>query len=158
LGGFWFARRTSAENTVAKKGEIKMSTRQTLSKKEDRNGTLLIEFWFDNDYAYFSYTGSAKKGNYLDIITEQSTRVLPEILAKQIFWDRLKQSIYTEIPPFLKSVGISNDIEFVGEPDLRLSNNLEYGAGLGKLLAAVSYDFHHWVLVGFAVTFRVRVK
>jgi len=55
-------------------------------------------------------------------------------------------------------VGISNDIEFVGEPDLRLSNNLEYGAGLGKLLAAVSYDFHHWVLVGFAVTFRVRVK
>jgi len=46
-----------------------MSTRKTLSKKEDRNGTLLIEFWFDNDYAYFSYTGSSKKGNYLDIIT-----------------------------------------------------------------------------------------
>jgi hypothetical protein len=81
---------------------------------------------------------------------------LPEILAKQIFWDRLKQRMRADIPPVLKKAGINNEIEFVGEPDLKLSNTLEYGAGVGKLFAAFSYDFHHWVLVGFTVTFRVK--
>ena len=61
-----------------------------------------------------------------------------------------------DIPPVLKKAGINNEIEFVGEPDLKLFNTLEYGAGVGKLFAAFSYDFHHWVLVGFTVTFRVK--
>ncbi|MFZ1239769.1 MAG: hypothetical protein WBR35_05605 [Anaerolineae bacterium] len=99
-----------------------MNERTRLSKYEDKDAVYVMDFWTDGDYAYFSYDITSKKGRQIDVITEQSTRVLPEILAKRIFWDRLKGRLSSDIAPYLKQAGITAEIEYVGEPDLRLSN------------------------------------
>lgn len=137
-----------------------MGEKTRLQRYETDDAVHTWDIWTDNDCIYCSYDVSAKKGHIVDAIKEQSTRLLPEIVAKQIFWDRLRGPLLSEITPSLissfKSAGINaNNIEVFGEPELRLSNTLEQGSGLGKLFAALSYDFHHWVLVGFTVVFRV---
>jgi len=137
-----------------------MDTKNLISKTEDEICTYITEFSTDNDYVYFYFTWTSKKGTYLDIITEQTTRILPEILAKQIFWDRIKNRVRTEVTsflnPILNKLGINNAPELFGEPELKLSNTFEHGSGLAKFFAAISYNFHYWVLIGFTVTFRVK--
>jgi len=51
-----------------------MSTKEVLFKTEDKDATYLMEYWVDNDYIYFSYTGSSKKGRYWDTLMSSKVR------------------------------------------------------------------------------------
>ena len=133
-----------------------MAERIRLWEKDTNEAVSTGEMWTDDNYVYFSIQAHAKKG-HIDIITEQNTQVLPEILAKQIFWDRLKNELVPQLRSWFEKAKLQGgEIEVVGEPSIELSTSLKTGKGLGKLFSAISYDFHFWTLVGFTAVFRVR--
>lgn len=134
-----------------------MAERTRLWKTDTNEAVSTGEMWTDDNYVYFSIQAHQKKG-HMDIITEQNTQVLPEILAKQTFWDRTRKELVPQVRSWAEEAKLQGrEIKVVGEPSIELSTSLKTGKGLAKLFSATSYNFHFWTLVGFTAVFRVRM-
>ena len=132
-----------------------MSQKTRLQERNDSEVFYAMDTWSDENYVYFSWEALYKKG-HIDIITDQPIKYLPEIVAKQTFWNRLRPELISEIRKGLAAAGIPNaEIEFV-EWDIKLSNSFKTSKGLGKFLSAISYDYYFWTAVGFTATARIK--
>ncbi|MEM4204142.1 MAG: hypothetical protein QXS54_08750 [Candidatus Methanomethylicaceae archaeon] len=132
-----------------------MSQKTRLMERNDSEALYVMDTWSDENYIYFSWEVLYKKG-HVDIITEQPIKRLPEIVAKQTFWSRLRPGLVSELREGLAKAGMPDaEIEFT-EWDIKLSNSLKTGKGVGKFFSAVSYDALFWTAVGFTATARIK--